>query len=280
MLYSRVIRPLARKMNREKAMNLVFGFYRVLAYLPLGRQLIHLLYKRDYPSLHHGAFGLDFTGPVALGAGFDPQGKIFDLLLDAGFAYVQVGPFSGKADIFQAIEHLKGTPHNGIVAACLAERNTLDEQVVKDYDTAFTLLYDFVDMFIVRIDQPDIDLDIILNKRMCMDVYKPVLFHLSDELNRDDLADILRYAQLSGVDGVVVGRPDYDKTLAMLKDVQALCQGRMPVVAAGGIYTPEQAAGLLQGGAVMVELYDGILEQGPTLLRKILKYLNKNNKNI
>lgn len=45
----------------------------------------------DAPSLRTRVFGMDFSNPIGLAAGFDKQGEAMDGLLRAGFGFVEVG---------------------------------------------------------------------------------------------------------------------------------------------------------------------------------------------
>lgn len=244
--------------------------------LPLAKRIHTLLFKRDYPNLRTTVFGLDFPHPVGLGVGFDSKGDMFNLLLDSGFAYVQCGPFYDKKEILDAIEHLKEDKHHGIVAVNLGAKTapSLSDEIVKAYSTDFSIIYDFVDMFIFKIDSPDVDMDPVLDKRMSMDSYKPILFRLSEELNPDEIKDVVHYCLVSGIDGIILGNKSFEKTLQTVKEVSAMTAGALPIIASGGISTPEEASQLLSEGASLLELGEGLLSQGPSLLRKVLKHLN------
>ena len=46
--------------------------------------------------------------------------------------------------------------------------------------------------------------------------------------------------------------------------------GRLPVVASGGVMSPADAQEKLDAGAVLVQLYTGLIYEGPGLVREIL----------
>src|SRR5207248_1814996 len=52
--------------------------------------------------------------------------------------------------------------------------------------------------------------------------------------------------------------------------VERVARHGLPVVGAGGIHTPEDAAALLDAGAKLVELYAGLIYAGPGLPGRIL----------
>jgi dihydroorotate dehydrogenase len=57
---------------------------------------------------------------------------------------------------------------------------------------------------------------------------------------------------------------------AILEKIVARVDGAVPVVAAGGIMGPEDARRRLDAGAALVQVYTGLIYQGPALIRMIL----------
>jgi dihydroorotate dehydrogenase len=49
--------------------------------------------------------------------------------------------------------------------------------------------------------------------------------------------------------------------------------GALPVIGVGGIMSPEDARAKLDAGAVLVQLYTGLIYEGPGLVRRILRSL-------
>ena len=277
MLYQKFIYPVWCRKDPESARKWVTRFYRFFSWLPLGSQLLRLLYTRNYPQLSGNFFGIQMPNPIGLAAGFDPKGSLTDILLDSGFAYVQTGPFYDKEGTLQGIVNLRQRKRSGVIAARISGKSAghdMDE-VVRNYETAMSLLYEFVDMFVFYVEESDMDLDGVLDKRICADRYKPVLLHVAPEMTEEELDEVLHYSLLSGVDGLIVGGTTYEKTLSRVRYLSQKGQGRMPVIASGGICTPQQAAEVLSQGAIMIELHDGLIQEGPGITRKILKTLNK-----
>ena len=57
-----------------------------------------------------------------------------------------------------AIDKLRSIKPEIIVAANIAKNTgSRDDQIAKDYDTAFSLLYDLVDMFVVNVSCPNVE---------------------------------------------------------------------------------------------------------------------------
>jgi dihydroorotate dehydrogenase len=95
----------------------------------------------------------------------------------------------------------------------------VNEEAAKDYESAFALLYDFVDMFVVNISCPNVVgltalqdmnflsdiIDRLLNLRMYYDDYRPILLKVSPDLSHEQLDEIIEYSLRSGIDGIVAG---------------------------------------------------------------------------
>ncbi len=219
--------------------------------------------------------------------------------------------------IKNAIEHIQNHPPQTILAASIAKNSTSssDEEIVADYSRAFSYLYDFVDMFTVNVSCPNVEglqnlqdvsylsdiIDPLLELRVCYDTYKPLLVKVSPDIPHDILDEILKYCQLSGVDGIVAGNttrgraglsipesriqeigngglsgaPLYHKSLALVKYIHEKTNGRLPIVGVGGIMSPEQAQEMLDAGASLIQVYTGFIYEGPGFVKRILKHLQK-----
>ena len=63
-----------------------------------------------------------------------------------------------------------------------------------------------------------------------------------------------------------------------LRSEAVLCQavkrvdGKVPIVSVGGIMNPEDAKRRLDLGAALLQVYTGLIYQGPGLVKKILKH--------
>ena len=58
---------------------------------------------------------------------------------------------------------------------------------------------------------------------------------------------------------------------AVLCQVVQLVNGKIPIVSVGGIMNPDDAKRRLDLGATLIQLYTGLIYQGPGLVKKILK---------
>ena len=57
---------------------------------------------------------------------------------------------------------------------------------------------------------------------------------------------------------------------AVLRQVLKRVNGKVPIVSVGGIMNPDDAKRRLDLGATLIQLYTGLIYQGPGLVKKIL----------
>lgn len=121
----------------------------------------------------------------------------------------------------------------------------------------------------------------------------PVLVKLAPDLSDAELDAALEAIQSAGMDGVIIGnttlrreglassktfeegglsgKPLNDLNTAMIKKVFARTGGSLPMIASGGVMCSADAQRKLDAGAVLVQLYTGLIYEGPGLVARILK---------
>lgn len=169
-------------------------------------------------------FGLAFSNPVGMAAGFDKNAKYLRELSTLGFGFVEIGtvtplPQDGnpKPRLFRlpkdkAIINRMGFNNDG--AAVVAERlhkfknvetqsntgqkinkliiggnigknkKTPNEDAWKDYEACFTVLHDFVDYFVVNVSSPNTPG---LRDLQQKDALKKILLHLQNVNNTKEI---------------------------------------------------------------------------------------------
>jgi dihydroorotate dehydrogenase len=119
-----------------------------------------------------------------------------------------------------------------------------------------------------------------------------ILVKIAPDLAAGDVADICALAIREGFDGLVVsntttarpetlqstaraeqgglsGRPLFVASTALLKDVYARTEGRIPLVGVGGVSSAADAYAKIRAGASLVQLYSSLVFEGPALVGKI-----------
>ena len=123
----------------------------------------------------------------------------------------------------------------------------------------------------------------------------PILVKLAPDLEPAQLDDALAAIQSAGMDGVIAanttldrsdlrsrfsreagglsGAPLYTRSMQMVRQITQLSSGKLPVVGVGGIMNPAGAQAMLDAGAVLVQVYTGLIYAGPGLVSEIVRSL-------
>lgn len=259
-MYDLIIRPFVRSMDPEKASAVALSYFKFIGRIPAGRLLNRWIHNNRPSGLQREVFGISFYNPLGLGAGLDLNGDLYNDLNDLGFSFIEIGPLDAKG-MRNAISNLQEDPQDDILAACIN----------KDFQTAFTLGYDFCDFFVIDISEESGCFEEILNPiletRLSYDVYRPIVVKLPEEIAQPELETIVDFCLMNGIDGMEA------RNLEQIKLISGCSSGRMPIIANCHIKTPEQAARTLEAGAALIEVRTGLVTQGPKLVSRILKHL-------
>ena len=120
---------------------------------------------------------------------------------------------------------------------------------------------------------------------------RPVVIKLSPDIAEEDLPAIAALLLSHSVDGIAVsnttlsrhnlrepaareagglsGRPLFHRSTVMLAKVYEATQGRIPLIGIGGIDSGETAVAKIRAGATLVQLYTGLIYEGPGLIQRI-----------
>jgi dihydroorotate dehydrogenase len=125
---------------------------------------------------------------------------------------------------------------------------------------------------------------------------RPVLVKLAPDLHDDDLPGIVETLLAHRVDGAILsnttiaregvqnssysseagglsGRPLFRRATRMLARVYRLTEGKLPLIGVGGIDSGEAALAKIRAGASLVQLYTGLIYEGPGLIAGIKRTL-------
>jgi dihydroorotate dehydrogenase len=123
-----------------------------------------------------------------------------------------------------------------------------------------------------------------------------LLVKLAPDIAEEDLAEVVRVILRHSADGVVVsnttlsrnglhdrgfakeagglsGRPLFARATRMLAQVYTFAAGKLPLIGVGGIDSGETALAKIEAGASLVQLYTGLVFEGPSLIGRIKQAL-------
>lgn len=122
---------------------------------------------------------------------------------------------------------------------------------------------------------------------------QPLLVKLSPDLNEAELDDALDVLMLHNVNGVIAtnttltrpplmspaageqgglsGQPLATPSRRLVGRIYTHTQGKLPIIAAGGILSRQDADAAINAGASLVQVYTGFVYRGPSLIKEILE---------
>ncbi|TAN01018.1 MAG: quinone-dependent dihydroorotate dehydrogenase [Chitinophagaceae bacterium] len=190
---------------------------------------------------------------------------------------------------------------------------TPNENAVDDYATCFHALYDVVDYFTVNVSSPNTPglrglqekeplrrLLLHLQKLNSQKTLaKPVLLKIAPDISNDQLDDIIEIIYETNLYGIVAanttvsreglktpsdkvqsmgagglsGKPLQKRSTEIISYIHQKSEGRIPIIASGGIFSAEDAYEKLSAGASLVQVYTGFIYEGPGVVKNICKGL-------
>ncbi len=259
----------------------------------------------------HLGFGFIEIGTLTpKGQPGNPQPRLFRLPKD--YALINRMGFNNDG-VDEAVERLKKRKSKIIVGGNIGKNKvTPNENAIEDYIFCFQKLFDHVDYFVVNVSSPNtpglrelqekeplkqllIELKKENNKHSSP---KPILLKIAPDLSDTQLDDIIAITKEIHLDGLIVsnttidrnglktseknvkaigagglsGYPVFDKSTEVLKYIRKSLPD-VPIIAVGGIMSAKDALNKIQAGADLIQIYTGLVYQGPGLVKRINKAL-------
>jgi len=190
-------------------------------------------------------------------------------------------------------------------------KDTTNENAINDYIICFEKLFPYVDYFVVNVSSPNTPglrelqekepLLNILTQLQQLNVNKPspkpILLKIAPDLTNsqlDDIDEIVKTSKIAGLiatnttidranleeseqivknigNGGLSGKPVFEKSTAVLKYLNNRSNKLYPIIGVGGIENSEDAIIKKNNGAVLVQIYTGLIFKGPSLIKSISK---------
>ncbi len=194
---------------------------------------------------------------------------------------------------------------------------TPNEKAEEDYFRVFHALFPYVDYFTVNVSCPNItDLHELQDKEALLSLLKgiqrinhekeypkPVLLKISPDLNWKQIDDTLEIVKQTRIDGIVAvnttlsrsglsytkqeleaigrgglsGKPLRERATEIIRYIHQKTGGQLPIIAAGGIMSPQDALEKLEAGATLIQVFTGFVYRGPSFAKKINRAIYESN---
>lgn len=128
---------------------------------------------------------------------------------------------------------------------------------------------------------------------------KPLLIKISPDLTNSEIDDVLDIASRTGIAGIIAtnttivavesfcgtpgmggmsGRPLTKRSTEVVRYISQKTGGRLTIIAAGGIFSAKDAIEKIEAGADLLQVYTGLVYEGPSLASRINRGLLKSGR--
>ncbi len=182
-----------------------------------------------------------------------------------------------------------------------------------DYLKSFQSLHAHVDYFVVNVSSPNTPglrelqskepltqlLQLLMNENATMPTSRPIFLKIAPDLSDSELDDIIDLVQETGIAGVIAtnttisreglqmdearvqemgpgglsGAPVRERSTEVIRYLHTKSGGSFPIIGVGGICSGVDAQEKLDAGASLVQVYSGLIFEGPGLIRRINRHL-------
>ncbi len=186
---------------------------------------------------------------------------------------------------------------------------TPNELAVNDYCICFNKLFPYVDYFVVNVSSPNTPglralqeksslihiLSSLQEQELQKKQSKPILLKIAPDLNEQELKDIVEVIKQTKISGVIAtnttidrtglvtdnkllqkiglgglsGKPLQNKSTHIIRFLRKLLPKEYVIIGVGGIFSVADAKEKLDAGADLVQLYTGLIYEGPSVVKKI-----------
>jgi dihydroorotate dehydrogenase len=194
-------------------------------------------------------------------------------------------------------------------------KTTPNEDAWRDYQACFKELHDLVDYFVVNVSSPNTpglrelqDKDALKKILTTLQELnagyqkkRPIFLKIAPDLTTAQLNDIVDLVLEIALDGMVVsnttvsreglkteagivekigqgglsGKPLMKQSTEVVEYINKQSNGKIPMIASGGIFTGKDAQEKLAVGASLVQVWTGFVYEGPGIAKRITKHLKK-----
>jgi dihydroorotate dehydrogenase len=183
---------------------------------------------------------------------------------------------------------------------------TPNENAVDDYIKCFEALYTYVDYFVVNVSSPNTPglrelqekeplthlLTTLMKHNKDKPISKPILLKIAPDLTDSQLDDIIDIVNKTGIHGIIAtnttldrstlmtdttqigagglsGKPLQTRSTEIIRYIHQKSGGAIKIIGVGGINNGDDALEKLNAGASLIQVYSGLVYEGPSLIKTI-----------
>jgi dihydroorotate dehydrogenase len=206
------------------------------------------------------------------------------------------------------VSRLKKKKNRNIIIGGNIGKNkiTPNEKAVDDYTKCFEALYAYVDYFVVNVSSPNTPglrelqekeplthlLSTLMQNNLEKPKPKPILLKIAPDLTDSQLDDIIDIVNSTGIHGIIAtnttldrsslvtdttkigagglsGKPLQSRSTEIIRYIHQKSGGAIKIIGVGGINNGDDAIEKLNAGASLIQVYSGLVYEGPSLIKNI-----------
>jgi dihydroorotate dehydrogenase len=254
-------------------------------------------------------FGFIEVGTVTpIGQVGNPQPRLFRLPPDKGLINRMGFNNAGADAMVERLKmgRPKGVIIGGNIGK---NKLTPNEEAEQDYAICFEKLFPYVDYFVVNVSSPNTPnlralqdkepltklLSLLQKRNKAKASPKPILLKIAPDLTNEQLDDIIEIVETTKIDGIIAtnttisranlttaksaidnigngglsGAPVRERSTEVIRYLYNKSGKTLKIIGVGGIASAADAKEKLDAGAVLVQVYSGMVYAGPSLVKSI-----------
>jgi dihydroorotate dehydrogenase len=262
----------------------------------------------SYAAMQQLGFGFVEVGTATpLPQSGNPKPRLFRLPKDR--ALINRMGFNNAGVEKLAAKLRKNRPDGLIIGGNIGKNKvTKNEDSIKDYETAFRALFPYVDYFTINVSSPNTpDLRALQDKAPLKELLsrlsdinatfgrpKPILLKIAPDLDFQQIDDVIEVILETKIEGIICtnttidrsnlstdadsigagglsGQPLAARATEVIRYVRQKAGMSVTIIGVGGILSPDDAIEKIRAGADLLQIYTGLIYQGPGLVRDINK---------
>jgi dihydroorotate dehydrogenase len=116
-----------------------------------------------------------------------------------------------------------------------------------------------------------VQIDLIL--QICIDNKLAGIVATNTTISRERLKTSAEKLNAIGAGGLS-GKPLINRSTEIINYIAKKSNGQLAIMGVGGIHTPDDATRMLNAGADLIQLYTGLIYEGPFVVKNILKEIS------
>jgi dihydroorotate dehydrogenase len=323
MFYKALVRPWLFQTDPETAHEHAVNLAASVGRSRIARDAVETAFAFEDRCLRQTVFGIEFSNPVGLAAGYDKNAVGLKLWPALGFGFVEIGSVTLRSqpgtepprlfrqaaqrslinrmgfnnDGAEAIAaRIPPQPHRIPVAINVGKNRDVDlVQAGENYAATIDKFRDRADFFVINVSSPNTPglrklqdkelLDELLVRVADRHVPTPILLKIAPDLTFDQIDDavgLVEQHKLAGVvatnttidhptppEGGLSGAPLRARATECVRHIRRQTKGHLPIIGVGGIFTAADAYEKIRAGARLVEVWTGMIFEGPSITRDI-----------